>query len=369
VNAEFTPLGYFLIVRVGAAAVGQSVTLQLYDPAYVSTGSRCTLAPTGAISLPNWNDFTTLDAPIRYHINGTPNGFCSGDDPNVSHRVGGETPTITSYGLRAPVDTHRPQDGAPVAGCARQYPGYARSQVTAGALRKGNAAYAADLVRVFHQWVPLCTFNPTAAGDYYLQIRTNVPLGGMSDGAGGYVGSSLMFSQTGDDTSVTGNGSNRFAVRAISSAGGAISIAGWDHMSMYVNADAATTTFNLVRVIPAAASKVLDFSFFDAGDAASNGTITVLPPLESPTAVGSCQGVGKVNGVLAGCQITGISSSAGWDGKTQHIRVQIPTAYTCNVLQSGGCWFRVQVSFGTGSVTDVTTWSAVVEGDPVRLIE
>jgi hypothetical protein len=79
--------------------------------------------------------------------------------------------------------------------------------------------------------------------------------------------------------------------------------------------------------------------------------------------------VGKVNGVLAGCQITGISSSAGWDGRTQHIRVQIPTAYTCNVLQSGGCWFRVQVSFGTGSVTDVTTWSAVVEGDPVRLIE
>ena len=35
----------------------------------------------------------------------------------------------------------------------------------------------------------------------------------------------------------------------------------------------------------------------------------------------------------------------------------------------GGCWFRIRVNFGSGSVTDQTTWSATVTGDPVRLVE
>jgi hypothetical protein len=371
-NTEFTPLGYFLIVRVGAAAVNTPMTLQLYDPAYAATGSRCTTAPIGTVGSNNWNDYATTDAQVRYQLtsgSGVPSAFCAGDDANSGYRVGSEIPTVTSYGLRAPVDTHRPQDGVPVSGCARQYSGYKASSVTASALKRGSTTYDPDLVRVFHQWVPLCTFTPDRAGDYYLQVRTNVALGGVPDGAGGYLGNTMIFTQSGDDTNVKGNGSNRFSVRAISTQAGSISIAGWDRMSVYANADAATTVFNLVRVIPAAASKTLDFSFFDAGDAASNGTIKVLPPLETPTGVGTCTGVGKVTGSLVGCQITGISAAAGWDGKTEHIRVQIPPGYTCNVQQSGGCWFRVQIGFGLGTVTDVTTWTAVVEGDPVRLVE
>ena len=113
----------------------------------------------------------------------------------------------------------------------------------------------------------------------------------------------------------------------------------------------------------------LDFAFFDAGDAASNGTITILPPTESTNGIGTCTGSGVVNGTLTGCRITGISAANGWNGKTQHIRVQVPPGYTCTESSAGGCWYRVQVGFGSGTVTDVTTWTAVVEGDPVRLIE
>ena len=53
---------------------------------------------------------------------------------------------------------------------------------------------------MYHQWVKLCTFTPSAAGDYYLQIRTNVAIGGTADGEGGYSGNPKVYSQTGDDT-------------------------------------------------------------------------------------------------------------------------------------------------------------------------
>ena len=111
------------------------------------------------------------------------------------------------------------------------------------------------------------------------------------------------------------------------------------------------------------------FEVVDAGDAASNGTIKILPPVETGGAFTGCTGAGKVNGPLSNCQITGINSTNGWDGKTQHIEVPIPAGYTCNDASAGGCWFRVQVSFGSGTVTDVTTWNAEVVGEPVRLIE
>ena len=76
----------------------------------------------------------------------------------------------------AAVRLREPQDGD--AG-ARAAPGSTRAtprrKLTNNALKKGDtAAYNGDLARVFHQWMKLCTFTPTQAGNYYLQVRTNV---------------------------------------------------------------------------------------------------------------------------------------------------------------------------------------------------
>jgi hypothetical protein len=50
--------------------------------------------------------------------------------------------------------------------------------------------------------------------------------------------------------------------------------------------------------------------------------------------------------------------------------VPIPSTYTCHFNGTGGCWFRLNVTFGGGAdVNDTTTWTAYVSGDPVRLIE
>ena len=97
------------------------------------------------------------------------------------------------------------------------------------------------------------------------------------------------------------------------------------------------TEFNLVRVIPAAATKTLLVGFFDVGDASNPGTITVLPPTDSnmSSTINNCVANGVVNGALPGCKFTNVSSSSGWNGKTQFVRIPIPNTYTCNASQAG----------------------------------
>lgn len=370
-NTDFDPQGYFYLVRIAEAAVGRPVQVQIYDPAFVAQGDFCERGPKGnAVNNDNWNAFARNDAKTRYakQSQNNTNQFCTGDVPTTS------TATVTSFGLRAPTSTYEPRTAPPVATCARQYQGFAEDDVHNQSLREGHPQYNAALAQVFHQWVPFCTFTPQEAGDFYLQVRTNVALSTASpDGVGGYQGNQKVFTQTGDDPAVGGGGANRFAVRAFSSgvAPGAISVAAWERMPIYANAPGAATEFNLVRVIPAAQGKTMVFGFFDVGEAASNGTMRVIPPADSnlPTTLTGCTGTGKVTGALAGCQITGINAS-GWNGRSQQIRVPIPSTYTCDVASSGGCWFRVGVNFGSGgSVNDSTTWTAKIEGEPVRLIE
>lgn len=365
-NDEFDPQGYFYAVTVRAAAVGKSITLQIYDPAWVENGDNCETAPTvatGVSLVDNMNNYTTVDGTSRYALSA--NSFCTGDVNN------GAVLPATSFALLKPTDTYDPKKADIFStSCIKQYPGYAKADVTTATLKKGNAKYNDNLAKVFHQWVPLCTFTPTQVGDYYLQVRTNVAIGGSSDSQGGYVGNTKVHSQTGDDTAVAGNGNNRFALRIVNAPSASVAVSGWQHMSIYANYRGAATTFNLVRVIPAAATKTLVIGFYDVGDAAAAGTIKVLPPTDSnmSSTISGCVGSGVVNGALANCQLTGVSSGSGWNGKAQYIRIPIPATYTCTSSQAGGCWFRLQVSFPS-TVNDTTTWTAQITGDPIRLIK
>ncbi|CUR61228.1 exported hypothetical protein [metagenome] len=389
-NTEFEPKGFFYLVRVAASGVGHPVELQVYDPAYVATGARCTNEPTnnpGSTTAPpsgwgsTWNPRAN-DARQRYWRTGTgwggyadtskPNVFCTGDDPNTNLYSGAENAGVTSFALRRPVDTLVPWQGAPEPGCVRQYPGYNANQVSLEALKSDDSDYNANLAAVFHQWVTLCNFTPAQAGDYYLQVRNNVKLAGTADGNGGWSGNNLVYTKMDDDLTVRGTGTNNFGLRAVSSApAGGISVAAYEKMRIFANSDSASTEFNLVRVPPAAANKTLVISFFDVGEGASSGSVKVIKPVDSinlPTNIAGCRGSGVKNGPLTDCEITGITPSS-YNGKYQEIRVPIPNTYSCNVTSQGGCWFRIRVSFGTGQVTDATTWTARIVGEPVRLIE
>ena len=91
--------------------------------------------------------------------------------------------------------------------------------------------------------------------------------GATSDSQGGYQGNANVTSQLDDNNNVKGNGNNRFALRVTGAHAERCRSPGWEEMGIYANYPGASTSFNLVRVIPAAASKTLIITFFDVGDA------------------------------------------------------------------------------------------------------
>jgi hypothetical protein len=369
-NTEFRPEGYFFVVRVANNTTGP-ITIQLYDPAWIFTGANCSQIDN---SLPrnNINPFSPgSDSFDRY--DNTNNDYCTGD-----YAPGASTPTRTdtSFALRDGTDdSFNPLTSPVVPGCIAQYRGVT-TVPTQAQLRQGNASYNPNLAAVFHNWVPLCTIASPRAGDYYLQVRTNVAMpGGMTANQILATGNNAVVTQTGDNTAVTGNGSNAFGIRAVSSNGSAISVAGYERLPMFANATNQSSTFNLIRVLPGAAGKVVKFSFYDAADGAANpGTIQVQRPTDATGSIAAtstlqgCRGEGVVNSTnLAGCSVTVRNSTN--NGKIQTIYVPVPSDYNCNFSSTGGCWFRLNVTFPGSSVTDITTWTASIEGDPVRLVE
>ena len=380
------------------AAVGQSIEVQIYDPAYIETGTTC--GDLSGLTTNGINEYAP-DASSRYA--GSGNTFCPGD-----YGYGTSNSTAapdTTFLVREQTDTGDPMKGAVISGCTKQFRGVQRTPTLSGAAgppptaalsqwsnpplnTTTRARYNPELTRVFHQWVSLCTFTAQRSGDYFLQVRTNVSLGGTATpntNAAGvsydpmvYSGKTTAGNQSGDTTS--GFGLNAFALRALPSSASFrddIAVAGYSRMPIYQNSPGSTATFNLVRALPGTRGQYITFDFFDAADATGAGTVKVSPPAEatwdgkSGTNITGCRSAinsGAYTTLPATCS-TSISSSAN-NGKVHHLIIPIPPTYSCNPTTLGGCWFKVQITFtGATSVTDFTTWVANIGGDPVRLIE
>ncbi len=394
-NSEYDEFGYTFVVKVADAAVNSAVELQLYDPMMVATGNTCGNLPSlssfvndGASTNPY---VINSDARNRYSRDGTSfAAFCTGDGfvsggsgANPKHGM------TTSFVLREQTDSLNPklapvQNDTGGSACIKQYGTYntSNSGISANLFKSASGSYNAEISSQFHNWVSFCTFTPTRAGDYYLQVRSNVSLGGSG---GTYIrsGNTAAGAATGNTTS--GEGANSFAIRAVTAAGQEqnVAVSGYNHMPIFVNSNQAQPEFNLIRVLPGAAGQKISFSYFDAGDAASGveGAVQVLTPADATGTIqttpfpGDCRAIGGSAGptsiTLTNCSApflltSGVSRN---NGKTETITIPIPTDYTCNYASFGGCWYKVRVAFGTGQVNDVTTWDATVLGDPVRLIE
>jgi hypothetical protein len=389
-NSEYAPEGYFWVVKVAQGAVNKPITLQLYDPAYVMTGSTCTSMPSQGSFNNNPNPYVTGDGQKRY---GKPSGssptlsttgapYCTGDHPSGTTN---NQPMITSFALRGQTDTQDPMKGALMSGCIKQY-GSVLKAPTVNDLTSSKGSYDSSLAQVFHNWTDLCTFTPTQAGDYYLQVRDNVSAGGtpVANSNGNptliWTGNTNAGAATGNLT--TGYGDNSFSLRALIQNGSqsAVSVSGYDRMPIYAAGDGSVETFNLIRVLPGAAGSYINFSFYDIGDGLSGnktatlraivpadatGTITSVPFPGNCSATGGYAGSGTT---LSNCTAT--ISNAKNDAKVESMSIPIPGDYNCSYSVASGCWYQVIVTFPSGTdVSDITTWDATVEGDPVRLIQ
>lgn len=385
--------GYFWIVRVEKEAVGKQIDVQIYDPAYVETGgTTCGSLPDASSLKDKMNSFVGTDGKKRYARGGTNAGttgapFCNGDQVPGGVRSGTMDDHVTSFALREQTDTLDPLQGTPINGCTKQFKG-TKSTPTYERLYEWNSSggqsnkYNRSLAQIFHTWYSLCTFTPARAGDYYLQVRTNVEFGGATvantNGLTPLIssGNAAVTQSAGDYRKTTG--SNTFSLRAVVPGYQKyVAVSGYESMPMFVNSEKASSLFHLIRVLPGAAGQSVVFTFFDVSDAGgSSGTVTVKRPADgtgsittNPFPGGCVTYYGEAGGTttnLPSCSTT-INQTKN-NGKLQTIQIPIPSDYSCNFTVGTGCWYKVQVEL-SGGVRDFTTWQATIEGDPVRLVE
>jgi hypothetical protein len=95
--------------------------------------------------------------------------------------------------------------------------------------------------------------------------------------------------------------------------------------------------------------------------------VTIRPPADSNlSSFSGCIATGPTSGALSNCSITANSS---YNGKWEQISIPIPSGYTCDSLSVTGCWITLGYNYGGGQPSDTTSWTANLEGTPVRITE
>ena len=372
-NSDYDPNGYFYGVTVAPGATGP-LSFQIFDPEFANVGDNCGNSSTangapatnliGASQLaPNFNPKFAVSDPATRYSPSSNSVFCNGDqyynDGNNSL-----TPPWTDFIIRAPDDTPSNPSNNPVV-CSVDFPGYLGDLKTALQATTAQAGAPDLFVKYFRQWYTVCTIPNPVPGTYFIQAKTNTKADGSAAPNGG--------------------GANRFAMRV--GLNGNLqtpnaTIAGWGRQGIYANYPGANTTFYLARLPEGAPGRTLIVNFFDVGAASQPGTLTVQPPPDSNVGAsfsgctytappGDSAGPpwGTFSNTSSNCSISGVQTPL-FNGQWVTYRVPIPANYTCNYQDPTGCWTRVNFSFpNLTSVQDTTTWTAQIQGDPVRLIE
>lgn len=347
-NNEYDPNGYLYTIAVKTPGI--PVTVELFDPVFADVGLQCddtanfTSGGNAWSAINPWH-LTNLGATndrYAYPTNTThPSwNYCTGDNVYAGSAV-----MNTRFTLRAPsASLWDPLSGAAMPGCNRTYGGYTGSLYRA--LNATSGTYRADIAEGFRRWTTLCTFVPPTTGDYSLQVTSNV---------GG--------------TPNTANNGNRYAVRVLSTDLNSVTISGRQRMGMFANKNGSVTNFHLARILSGTNGSLLKIALYDVGDSNQTGTIKINPP--GGGNFSGCTGSGVTTVINSNCSFTVTAGSPSvFNGRHQVVTVPIPTGYSCDDDDPTDCWVTLTYNYGSGAQpTDVTTWSANLEGDPIRLIE
>jgi hypothetical protein len=371
-NSEYDPEGYRFIVRVTDASTPWRI--QVYDAPGVLVGNVCEwpywMTGPEESYLKTLDDGSNSQIPLDYYEDastryiGGDSTYCTGDAVMTSPEV------TTVFTVRAPDDTPWDDlDNPVVTSCpALTFGSYEpKSPYVPGnwsVFEYLDPASGADewqvnptdgrltFAETFRRWFTICELNPgpeLVAGDYIVQVQT-----------------------------IAGGSQNRFSLRAGPASGSddvldiGQSMFATKALPTFANTVASDTKFYLARVTPATSGRLLEVTFFDVGDAANAGQIQILPPVDSPLAhFDGCTFVRSDVGTLTStslCGLTDVQAAAGYNGTLVTAQVPIPPNYACDYLDPDGCWLRVRIQFPTG-VTDFSTWTVRMSGEPVRIIE
>ena len=155
-------------------------------------------------------------------------------------------------------------------------------------------------------------------------------------------------------------GLNRYSMRASTSTGPQPRLYGLGDMSIYANFPGGNATFDLAEVYPVHAGKELVIELWDPDS--GNESVSILKPDGNGPSCTWTSTDGH-SGSSPTCDID--ISSYNFDDDHMQIRIDIDGAYTCTT----DCWWEINVGYSSSSAQDTTTWSAHIEGNPVKLVE
>ncbi len=234
-----------------------------------------------------------------------------------------------------------------------------RTVLSTATVSSRNAAYAGT-------WRTIGLIADPQPGTYYLRVRATG--GGLnsfgSNGFGLRAYAGMTFSRC---TTLVGQLGYDSACPQVSSV---------EDMSMYASLSGGSSTFYLAEIPASNAGKQLEVSLFDVGEGAE--MIEILDPNGQPVffewetdctiglaPTGGCSGSGTSLDVSGdGQQVYAATlSTSRYNDRTVVATVDLPNDYA---TVYAGEWWQIRYTFGA-SITDRTTWSVRMLGDPVRL--
>jgi Putative Flp pilus-assembly TadE/G-like len=311
--------GYLYGIEVDDASVGSTLTVELFDPSFTRGGGDLVLVgdqEEGGSPGPT----TTF---MLYDADSTPLSTTDGNALECSVTYPPRDP-YADFNNDGSVDDADDLDGD--------------GDLDWDDVELGLAGGVESL------WETLCTIPIDQGGVYPLRVMVHNPGGADLRGL------------------------NRWSLRASTGGGPQPRVYGLGDMSIYANVDGTVgdTEFYLAEVAEVHANKVLVIELFDPGDAQGNHSVAILDPSGvSPSCKWEAEerdGSGTSAGSEASCVIA--TSAGRFNNWLVTIRIALPPDYAC----AADCWWKIRYNY-PGQTMDTTTWSARIEGNPVRLVE
>lgn len=312
-NAEHRSPPYWYAVEVvpGSASEGQTVVIQVYDGVtHDSDGDG-----SG-----NGNDGPANDWQ-----------YGAGYGSPASRQNGSRT--VTLFRVYAPDATPSNWKDNSTLLCSQDY--HAR----------GHTLYE---VGARNSWDSICTIPNAAAGIYVVEVS----VAGNTNVINGYSMRSVVGGSVSNDTQVYGLGA----------------------MSLWQFETGSNPIFKIARLDEIYAGSELIISLWDVSDIGASATIDFENPnasapinnlnctVQTRTQTGGgASGYGADSGG-SNCRLSFTSSQ--YNNRWLDFKFDVPPDYTCS---GGDCWVYVSYDAASG-ITDRTTWTASVNGQPIHLV-
>ncbi|MCZ6461223.1 MAG: pilus assembly protein TadG-related protein [Actinobacteria bacterium] len=311
--------GYVYGIEIDPGSVGSLLTVELFDPQFTRGGGDHVLVGDN----PQGNSPGPATTFMLYDSDPTPLNLTDGNVLECSVTYGPRDP-YADFNMDGSADNSDDLDGD--------------GDLDWDDVEIGLLGGVAAL------WEPLCTIPITEAGIFPLRVMIN------------------------DSGGSDQRGLNRWSLRAFTSGGPTPRVYGLGDMAIYANVDGTVgdTEFHLAEVDDVHAGKGLVIELWDPGDASGNHSVEIRDPSgNTPPCTWTAEkdtGSGSTSGTESSCVIS--TSGGKYNSWLVTIRVTLPADYTC----SDDCWWKIHYNY-PGKTQDTTTWSAHIEGNPLRLVE